>query len=460
MIWIRLLITCIFTVTTAGSISFLGIILLQKVLKRDNPYLILALEKTSIVLYWLPIPFLWCCFVRIRYSMGSICYVGEFVCSTSRSLSRLFMIPALIWLAGAGCVLSCYLYKRRRLRRFLSGNVELKKEEYLTIFKEYQDDYKLYHVKLMQNDLLLSPITCGIREKKIILPFADYTEKQLRMILEHEMNHIYQGDLLWRRIALVTTWVHWFNPIVHMQMFHLIYQEEVVCDEEAGKGKKWYSQKEYAGFLAMLTDNGFTTPAVTSLCESKKETIRRIEAMIRNKGITQPKKWVMKAGAVMLAAAALVPSGVVSAKTAEWQEDWIRGEETVITLQPSDMGAELEAEYQTDDKKVKEIDLSSEEMPYANVVFIDQIINVNTRVLMQSHVMSAGGKIAINVGCEDDSLEYRIGIKNCDTGELYSIKGSGALTKTFTVPKNGTYSAYVENCSPVAISIKGSATYD
>lgn len=113
---------------------------------------------------------------------------------------------------------------------------------------EYRKWFGIENVELLRNDLIKSPITCGGRRKRIILPFPDYSEKQLHIIFEHEFNHIARHDLFWRKLAFVTTWVHWFNPFVYKELRDIIYMEEIICDDLSSKGKTWFSQKEYAGF--------------------------------------------------------------------------------------------------------------------------------------------------------------------------------------------------------------------
>lgn len=56
---------------------------------------------------------------------------------------------------------------------------------------------------------------------------------QMHMILEHEMNHIRNRDLLWKRFYLAVLGIHWFNPLVYLLAKKEIYLEEVICDRQS-----------------------------------------------------------------------------------------------------------------------------------------------------------------------------------------------------------------------------------
>lgn len=460
MIWIRLCLTCVFSVGLAGSIAYLGNVFVQSRWQKANPYLVLLWDKIVLVLYWAPIPFIWICLSRMNYADGNRCYTGEFICSTFPLMTKLFNYLGGIWLVGFFFSALAGICKVLLVKNRMRGNVRVENRRYVFLFEEYKKRFDIRNIELYQNDLLLSPITYGVYRKKIILPFENYTEKQLRIIFEHEMNHIRRGDLWWRMFALVTARVHWFNPMPYMHIRQIIYHEEVVCDEISGKGKEWYSLKEYVGFLAEVADNKIFCISAMALCETQNETIRRIEAMIRNKEIRKPEKRMMIASSMILVLISLLPATYVSAKTAEVQEEWIHATEKEMVLEASDWSDDSDVVCSVDEGAIEEVDLSSDIMPYSNTVSLNQTINGNTRVLYQAYSMSQGGKITIVATCNDSSVSYRIGIKNRDTGDLYSISGKGTLSKTFEIPVSGSYSAYVENTTSSTIKVEGCAVYD
>ena len=65
----------------------------------------------------------------------------------------------------------------------------------------------------------------------ILLPDRAYTEKELRILLEHEANHIMAKDLLWRMFGIVILCIHWFNPLVWLMCGLMNRDIELACDE-------------------------------------------------------------------------------------------------------------------------------------------------------------------------------------------------------------------------------------
>ena len=63
-------------------------------------------------------------------------------------------------------------------------------------------------VNFYQNVLTDFPIYAGGLHPQVILPVKNYTEKELYMVLEHEINHIRSHDLLWKNVGLLVSCLH------------------------------------------------------------------------------------------------------------------------------------------------------------------------------------------------------------------------------------------------------------
>ena len=50
------------------------------------------------------------------------------------------------------------------------------------------------------------------------------------MIYEHEFIHIQNKDIPWRLFGLITSWIHWFNPLIFSQVQEMHCLQEMVCD--------------------------------------------------------------------------------------------------------------------------------------------------------------------------------------------------------------------------------------
>lgn len=459
MVWIRLSLSCIAFLSITGSIAFGMIKLAGRLRCIENLLLLSALQKLGLILYWLPLSFLCVCIPRISFENGVKAYSGEFVCSAIPSMTNAFYLLGSIWLSGFLLSVARAGVKKRKLTELVRGNVPVQNPLYFNLFEECRDQAGVDEISLSRNDLLSSPVSVGFVRKQVILPFADYTETELRMIYEHELMHIKNKDLQWRMLALATSWIHWFNPMIHMYLKELECVQEIVCDLSISVSNVHFSKKEYAAFLAKLSDQETFYAGMPALTENKKQTIRRIEAMAKTVTFIEPGKKIMGLSCACLALLALIPSTAVSAKVAKLQEDRMRAEEVETIEEPQDFSDPSIEEHGYADGSVVEIDGSEEIVPYSVTVDLKKTISANTRYLYQYRSMSAGESISITAKCSDNAVTYRIGIKNKETGDLTSISGSGTLIHEFKLSKDGTYTAFVENCSSISMNVSGSAVY-
>lgn len=459
MVWIRLWLSCAAFLSAAGGISYGLVKLSERLWKPANPVLLLTLQKLVLVLYWVPVSFAWICLKRISYENKILSYKGEFVCSTVPSMTDAFYLLGSLWLAGFVLSIVRFAVRQHRLSVLMRGNVPVEQPRYLAVFEECRRQAGLGAVVLCQNDRLSSPITAGFFRQQVILPFAAYTDAELRMIYEHELTHIQHRDLFWRLFALATSWVHWFNPVIYLQQGELDCLQEMVCDLSIAVKNEYYTKKEYAAFLVKLTEPETVNACTTALIKNKSQTVRRIHKMAKTKELRKPKKFVAGISCAALAVLTLIPATAVSAKAAKLQEDWIRAEEVDTIAEPQDFSDPSVEEHRFDDGSVEEIDGSQEVLPYSSTVNLEKIINANTRYLYQYQSMSAGDVISILAQCDDDSVTYRIGIKNKETGDMTSMTGIGRLNHEFKISESGTYSAFVENNNNFPIKVTGTAMY-
>lgn len=454
MIWIRLGVSCIAFLSSAGSISFGMIKLAERFMRIKNPLLLLALQKLSLLLYWLPISFACVCIPRISYVNGVKLYCGEFVCSTVPPMTVAFNVLGGIWLVGFLAAAALSVVKRQSLLALEKGNVPVWNEQYFTVFEECRKQLGVKTVSLYQNDLIASPIATGLFRKRILLPFAKYTDMELRMIYEHELTHIKKKDLFWRMTGLAASWLHWFNPVIYLQQKELICRQEIVCDLSTSIDNAHFTQKEYAAFLAKLTDNEAFSAYTLALTEDKSQTIRRLEELSKTVSLNKPKKRVTGLSCACLVVLTLLPATAASAKAAKLQEDWIQAEETALEEGAQDFSDPSIAVFANAGERVVELDGN-----WVSVPSLERTIGANAKYIYQAQSMSAGESIAIIAACDDSAAPYRIGIKNMETGVLVSTEGTGTFMHVFEITESGSYAAYIENCSQSSISVASLAAY-
>lgn len=456
---IRRIIFCMGTLSVTGFFGFVGAEIYWKISKKQNPFQMLNLIKAVMLLFCFPLVYAALFCMRVRYSKGRWLLIGEFWTGATPVVRRWFYIFFSVWATGCLVQVIWMVYRRLKLSYMLRGNVAAVNPRWLKIFEEYKKQFSLCNVELLQNDMLISPISIGIFHPKIILPFCEYTDKQMRIILEHEMNHIKSRDLLWKKVGLVITWIHWFNPVVHLVWNRLVFLEEVVCDCKSGVDNPFFTRKEYGTFLAGLDDNPKMNASMTALCEAKNKIYWRIKIMLTTKETKGTGKIVTLCSCFALTVAAILPAGIVSVKAADLQDKWIHSTEHAVEVEYIDYSDPSVLQYAVADDSVMEIDLTSDIEAYSSCVTLDYTIYPGTRVLYGYRYMFEGDSISIGANCKDSSVTYRIGIKNEATEELTYYEGNGNLTHSFAISTQGRYTVYVENVSSKTMEVEGSATY-
>ncbi len=488
MIWTRLCITYIVFLSAAGSLSYGLTVLYRKYMRSlhavtaENPVSILILQKLILILYWIPIPFLRIYFSRIDYYKGRKAYIGGFVCVTTPTMTIFFNTLALVWLAGFLYNITKYIVEFFRLYTIERGNIPVEHPSHIRIFETCHKQFHTKKVTLCQNDLLLSPITAGFIRQRIILPYKNFTETQLYMIYEHEFIHIQNKDIPWRLFGLITSWIHWFNPLIFSQLQEMHCLQEMVCDYTVLSNQRlrkestsedisendllscntYFTPKEYAVFMAELSNNTIFYSGTSAFSENKSQLTRRIEAMANQSKWTKPKKWIIGLGCSCLTALTIIPTTVFAEGTARLQEAWLQAEAVETEAEPQNLSDPTieEHSYASEDDGVIEIYLGDDNiMEYSSSVNVEGTVDSNTRVVYEYHEMTDDDSISIVVKCTPSDAKYRIGIINKDSGKTDYITGTGLLSHTFIITESGTYSAYVENCSNSTITVDGFANY-
>lgn len=104
------------------------------------------------------------------------------------------------------------------------------------------------------SDRVLSPVTYGIIRPRIIIP-KEYKADDLQYILAHETAHIYRKDNLCRILALMSTLVHWFNPLIWLFLKKFLEVTELACDESVLAACGEDEKKAYATALVNSTES-------------------------------------------------------------------------------------------------------------------------------------------------------------------------------------------------------------
>lgn len=106
------------------------------------------------------------------------------------------------------------------------------------------------HVKILYGKEVATPYTFGIIRPRIVLsPSCLEENRQIDIILEHELRHIARKDCLWRIVGYTSLCMNWFNPVVWILFFQLIKDCEISLDYTICKSCDENYRKQYVDNL-------------------------------------------------------------------------------------------------------------------------------------------------------------------------------------------------------------------
>lgn len=458
MIWIKNSFFCVLTLDIAGSLAYLAVYAYRRTISNNNYALNSIWLKLVACLYIAPIIYLSLLLSKIQYVDGVWIKFGELYTGLPVMVTKILNDIGWIWFVGLILQIVPIAYERIRIQRVLAGNVPVESKVIRQVFNEYLTLPVFHNVKIYANDMIMVPFTIGIIRPIVIVPYCEFSERQARIMIDHEMNHILHKDMFWKQLCLFVKWIHWFNPLAHLLLRQIVFEMEVLCDFNTILHNPFYTKKDYSKFLAQMCDDDFSNITLSALCESKNEVFRRIEIMARQDKIAKVGKFATVISCMILATIALLPTYMISASAANMQSDAMRNIED-IRLDIEAAGYNIEYVGIADDG-VTEIMVSQDIVePYSGIYSLNFTIPVGIRILYKYQRMTTGQLVSTISDCADSNAIYRVGLKNVNNWNARYIEGSGQMSHTFTVFEDDLFCIFVENMMSYPIDIIGSYIY-
>jgi len=130
-----------------------------------------------------------------------------------------------------------------------------------------------------------SPMLIGFWKSLLILPEKRYAEKELYLILKHELVHLKHHDLFIKAFMLFCGALHWFNPFMKPFIRSAEGEGELYCDETVMDGedeslKKLYCQSILNAASAEEKRKDALIPAIASNFSFNKQGLKHRMKMI------------------------------------------------------------------------------------------------------------------------------------------------------------------------------------
>jgi beta-lactamase regulating signal transducer with metallopeptidase domain len=191
-----------------------------------------------------------------------------------------------VWLAGLAAALAyisvTYAVFRRRIRR----NAASPTAHLEQLFAQCKQEMGIKRpVRLMGVYDLATP-ALFVPPAVLVPPEieAAMDDKQLTLVLRHELTHFKRGDHIQSMLMLALQAIYWFNPFVWLAFRQMRTDMEVACDSAVAKPLDGNGKSEYASMIISMFSAGLSGHLVLGMAQgdSKKVAEKRLRGIFAN----------------------------------------------------------------------------------------------------------------------------------------------------------------------------------
>ncbi|MDR2736266.1 MAG: InlB B-repeat-containing protein [Gracilibacteraceae bacterium] len=130
-----------------------------------------------------------------------------------------------------------------------------------------------------------TPMLVGLFRPCIMLPDRDYTDAQLKSVLQHELTHLRRRDVVVKWVTVLACSLHWFNPVVWLARREISRACELACDAAVIRHMNVREKETYGNTLIAMAAKVRVSRAVlaTTLCEERKALKERLFSIMKHK---------------------------------------------------------------------------------------------------------------------------------------------------------------------------------
>lgn len=216
------------------------------------------------------------------YGTGITGLLEDFSISVSRRTSLPFQwcLPYL-WVLGIGVTSLVNIISEIRIRQVRQVSLPLQNRQIKAVFDSCLREMGIKkEIPVYSSACLSSPVAAGFIKPVIIIPMhmlSEFTEREIRYILLHELTHIKHRDLYLNRLLALAQVLYWFHPAVWLGLREMRKDLEVSCDLSVLSMLEESSYLDYGKTLIRFAEkvNSLFSPAA-GIGGTKKEIFKRI----------------------------------------------------------------------------------------------------------------------------------------------------------------------------------------
>ncbi|MEL7624479.1 MAG: M23/M56 family metallopeptidase [Clostridiales bacterium] len=211
--------------------------------------------------------------------------------TTAFILKTVLSFLPLIWLVGVFVFVILYGIQFVRFRRkIMRTSLQIDDTQTLLALKNAMTEMGIKgKLRLLSNNIIKTPMLAGLCKTFLILPEVEMSERELNVILKHELTHFKRRDLWVKSLTLVANAIHWFNPAAYRLTKNIDTFCELSCDEQVVSAMNMEERQFYGETILNVLSRVVNQHSgmYATLAESKKGIERRLTHMMNVKNTSK-----------------------------------------------------------------------------------------------------------------------------------------------------------------------------
>jgi len=211
--------------------------------------------------------------------------------TTAFILKIILSFLPLIWLVGVFVFIILYGIQFVRFRRkIMRTSLQIDDTGILLALEDSMTEMSIKgKLRLLSNNIIKTPMLVGLFKTFLILPEVEMSERELKVILKHELTHFKRHDLRVKSLTLVANAIHWFNPAAYRLTKNIDTFCELSCDEQVVSDMNMEERQFYGETILNVLCRVVNQHSgiYATLAESKKGIERRLTHMMNVKNTSK-----------------------------------------------------------------------------------------------------------------------------------------------------------------------------
>jgi len=206
----------------------------------------------------------------------------------------------LFWLAGSCMSILKIFWDMKNLQREVMAATDVSDARTTKLFEERKRELGIKRpVMLRTINANISPMIAIARTPIIVVPKVEISESSLRLVLDHELNHLKYKDNYVKALAYIVRAVFWWFPFSYVLVNQMEEACELTCDYRVLKGRDTQTSLTYSQTILDFAKSSMVyhkTFGVAAL--SNNILVRRFELMLKPR---QPiRRWLVLGTAILI----------------------------------------------------------------------------------------------------------------------------------------------------------------